>query len=197
MGLVSTGSPGLPRGPRTWAWLAALLVGLLAPAAAHAQTYTWNQATSGGMWQTASNWSPNGPPNAAANVAVFGNMITGSNTVNLSAGVTVGELRFQDVTTGSLSAKYTIGSSSQTITFNNGGSAGLLDVVGFTAANQTVAANLSAAGSQPLTVLNNGAPGVTTLTLSGGLSATTTNTALNVGGSSDTTVSGVIANSFG
>ena len=68
MGLVSTGSPGLPRGPRTWAWLAALLVGLLAPAAAHAQTYTWNQATSGGMWQTASNWSPNGPPNAAANV---------------------------------------------------------------------------------------------------------------------------------
>src|SRR5262249_58403786 len=115
-------------------------------------------------------------------IAVFGNMITGATTVNMSAGAMVGELRFEDVNANSLTAAYTIGSSSQTITFNNGASASLLDVTGFTSTNQTVAAKISAAGGQPLNIVNNGAPGLTTLTLSGAFSATTAGTALNVDG---------------
>jgi fibronectin-binding autotransporter adhesin len=198
MGCVRTGGSGSSGGLRAGVWLAALLGGLLTPAVTQAQTFTWNQPTSGADWLTASNWlQAGGPPNAVSNVAVFGNAIGAANTVNLSTNVMVGELRFADVTAGSLGAMYTVGSSSQTITLNNNGSPGLVTVTGFTAANQTVAANLSAAGGQPLTVTNNGAPGVTTLTLSGGLSATTAGTALNFGGSSDTTVSGAIASSFG
>ena len=108
-------------------------------------TYTWNQPTSGGVWQTATNWLPtSGPPGVASDIAIFGNVATSANAVTLSGDVTIGELRFADVTSNSLTAAYTIGSSSQTITLNNGTSAGLLSVLGATNANQIVAANVKA-----------------------------------------------------
>ena len=131
---------------------------LLAPAAARAQTtYTWNQPTSGGVWQTATNWLPtSGPPGVATDIAIFGNVATSANAVTLSGDVTIGELRFADVTSNSLTAAYTIGSSSQTITLNNGTSAGLLSVLGATNANQIVAANVKAGPAQPYSIVNNG-----------------------------------------
>lgn len=179
-------------------WLAATLAAIAVPAAAKAQTYTWNQPASGNSWQTAANWLPGGgPPNANSAVAIFGNVATGANSVTLSAGVTVGELRFEDVNAGTATAAYTIGAAAQTITFNNGGNPGLISVTGFTSTNQTIATGISAANAQPLTILNNGANGVNTLTLSGALSSTTSGAALNVGGASDTTISGAIGNTFG
>src|SRR5919201_1647372 len=150
-------------------WLVALAVALAAPTPARAQMYTWNLPTSGGDWMTGSNWLPSGPPNATSTVAVFGNVLTGSNTVTVSAGATIGELRFTDVNTRSTTTAYTIGSSGQTLTFNNGTAANLIDVVGITSTNQTVAANVSVASAQPLTITADGAPGLTTLTLSGSL----------------------------
>ena len=128
--------------------------------------------------------------------------------MTLSSDVTIGELRFEDVNINSTAttAGYTIGSSSQSITFNNGANPSLLNVTGWTLANQTVATNVVIGGTQPLTITNNGAAGTTlatldptppTLTLSGGISATTSGTALNVGGSSNTAISGVIGSSVG
>lgn len=175
----------------------AAAVGLLSPAPAYAQTYTWNQPTSGGDWLSALNWLGGGPPDAAGTVAVFGNVATGAHTVALSANVTLGELRFDTVNNRALAPAYTIGTSAQTITFNNGGSANLLTVTGQTRANQIVAAQLGIGTGQPLTVTNTGATGLTTLTLSGGINAAGAGTAVNFGGSSNTTVSGVIGGNVG
>lgn len=168
--------------------LAASAIALVMPDRVHAQTFTWNQATSGGSWQSATNWLPNGTPNGIANVAIFSNISIGANTVNLSAGVTLGELRFQDVDASSMSAADTI-ASGQTITFNNNASPSLLNVMGMTVRNETIAAALSVANGQPFDINNNGAPGVTTLTITGAVSATTATTSLNIDGSSNTTIS--------
>ena len=178
------------------AWLAAVVAVAFGSAAGRAQTFTWNQPTTGGDWQTSANWAPTTAPNAMSAVAVFGNVATGAHTVNLSAGVTLGELRFEDVNAHSTTAAYTI-AAGQTITFDNNDAPALLTVGGFTRTNQTVAAALSVAGGDALTITNDGAPGLTTLTLGGALSATTAGTPLNVGGSSNTTISGAIGNNFG
>lgn len=184
---------------RARAGLLTLATLLLAPAAARAQTtYTWNQPTTGGVWQTPANWLPtSGPPGVATDIAIFGNVATGANSVTLSTNVTIGELRFADVTANSLTAAYTIGSSSQTITLSNGTSAGLISVLGATNANQTVAAKVTAGPTQPYSIVNNGVAGVTTLTLSGAQAATTSGTALNVSGQSNTTISGAIGGTIG
>jgi autotransporter-associated beta strand protein len=186
-------------------------VGLLVPGPARAQTYTWNQATSGGDWLSASNWLGGGPPNAAGTVAVFGDVATGANTIAIGTPgtVTVGELRFADVNNLTSAAAYTIATSSQTITFNNGASANLLTVTGSTTANQTVAATISVGTAQPFTINNGGAPAMTaaagaplptavsTLTLSGPINAAAAGTPLNVTGASTTTISGAIGGNFG
>jgi autotransporter-associated beta strand protein len=177
--------------------LVALAAGVAGPGTARGQTYTWNQTASGMDWMTGGNWLPTTAPNAADAVAVFGNAATGPLTVALSSGVTVGQVQFFDVNIASATAAYTIGTSSQTITLNNGGSDNLITVAGITTTTQTVATLLNVASSQPLTINNNGTPGVLTLTLSGNLSAATAGTALNVNGVSNTTISGAIGGGFG
>src|SRR5689334_5047907 len=106
----------------------AIIVIIVAPAAARAQTtYTWNLPTSGGSWQTAGNWLPNsGTPSLAQDIAIFGGVATGANSVSLTGSVTIGELHFTDVNTGSTTAAYSIGAAAQTITLNNGGSPDLI-----------------------------------------------------------------------
>jgi autotransporter-associated beta strand protein len=204
MGLLSTGSFRLPRA----SWPAALLIALLAPSTTQAQPYTWNQPATGGAWATNTNWLQGGvvppsAPNAASAVAIFGNVLTANNTVNLPAGgVTIGELRFEDVNTRSQTVVYTI-AAGQTITFDNGSSASLISVTGHTRANQTIAAAINVATVQGLTITNDGAPMPTfptptaTLTLSGALSAANANTPLTVGGQANTTISGAIGANFG
>jgi autotransporter-associated beta strand protein len=174
----------------------AAVVWLFTPTPARGQTYTWNQPTTGGDWLSDANWL-GGVPNAPGTTVSFGGVATGPDAVTLSAGVTVGVLRFDDVNTRSLTAAYTIGSSGQSITFDNGAAASLLAVSGFTRANQTVAANITIGGSGPLTVDNNGAPGLNTLTLSGSVNAAVAGTGLNVTGWSNTTISGVIGSGVG
>ena len=180
----------------SWRVIAPALI-LLAPAAASAQTtYRWNQSTSGGSWQTASNWMPSdAAPGTVTDIALFGNAATGANSVTLTGNVSIGELRFDGVTSGSATAAYTIGTNAQTITVNNGAAG--ITVSGATTTNQIVAANVAAGAGQPLTIVNNGGSGVTTLTLSGALSATTAGSGLNVSGWSNTTISGAIGNSIG
>ncbi len=188
MGFVLTSNLSLSR---VGIALATLLVVLLAPAKSHAQTFTWNQ-TGGSSWQTVGNWTPGGgPPNGASTVAVFGNSLTANSSITLTSGVTVGELRFEDVNAGTIGAAYTI-AAGQSITFNNGAAPSQINVAGFTVTNQTIAAGIIIGGSQPLNITNNGAPGLTTLTISGGISATTGGTALNIDGAANTTISGVI-----
>jgi autotransporter-associated beta strand protein len=177
--------------------LVALAAGVAGPGTARGQTYTWNQTASGQDWMTGGNWTPTTAPNAADAVAVFGNVATGPLPVLLSGGVTVGELRFFDVNTLSATTAYTIGTAAQTITLNNGGSENLITVAGITTTTQSVATNFNVASSQPLTINNNGAPGVLTLLLSGNLSAATAGTVLNVNGVSNTTISGAIGGGFG
>jgi autotransporter-associated beta strand protein len=177
--------------------LVALTAVVAGPTDAQGQTYTWNQTASGMDWMTGGNWMPTTAPNAAGTVAVFSDAAPGPLTVALSSGVTVGQVQFFDVNIASATAAYTIGTSSQTITLNNGGSDNLITVAGITTTTQTVATLLNVASSQPLTINNNGAPGVTTLTLSGALSAATAGTALNVNGVSNTTISGAIGVGFG
>jgi fibronectin-binding autotransporter adhesin len=193
MGLLSLG------GSRVRLGLMALAALLFVPTWARAQTsYTWNQPTSGGVWQTATNWLPtSGPPGVATDIAIFGNIATGANSVTLTSNVTIGELRFADVTNSTLAAAYTIGSTSQTITLNNGTSAGLISVQGATNANQTVAANVTAGPGQPYSIVNDGVAGATTLTLGGTQAAATSGTALNVSGQSNTVISGAINNTIG
>lgn len=179
-----------------WRVIAPALI-LFVPAAASAQTtYTWNQPVSGGSWQTAANWMPSdAAPGTITDIALFGNAATGANSVTLTGNVSIGELRFDGVTSGSASAAYTIGTNAQTITVNNGAAG--ITVSGATSINQIVAANVAAGAGQPLTIINNGGSGVTTLTLSGALSAATAGSGLNVSGWSNTTISGAIGNSIG
>src|SRR5262249_54106410 len=81
--------------------------------------------------------------------------------------------------------------------FNNNTSAALINVTGLTVTNQTVAATISVGGTQPLSITNNGAPGINTLTFTGGVNATTAGRAITVDGSSNTTISGAIGGNIG
>ena len=126
-------------------------------------------------------------------LAVFGNAATGANAVTLSSAMTIGELRFDDVTTKSMTAAYTIGSSSQTITFSNGG-APLINV-------RVRHPHQPDGGDEPQHRGGNRSrspttapPGMTTLT-SAAAFGIALGTAVIVGGWSNTIISGVIGNS--
>jgi hypothetical protein len=53
-------------------------------------TYTWTKTGISGTWETGGNWSPTGFPVTVPDVAVFGDLLNGSNpasyTVTLAAG---------------------------------------------------------------------------------------------------------------
>ena len=104
-----------------WRSIAAAVI-LFVPSLSQAQTtYTWNQPATGGSWQTAANWMPtSGAPVAITDIALFGNVATGANAVSLTGSVSIGELRFDGVTSGSATAAYAVGAAAQAITLNNG-----------------------------------------------------------------------------
>ena len=60
-----------------------------------------------------------------------------------------------------------------------------------------MATGVQAGTGQPLTIINNGASGLTTLALSGTISAATAGSAFNVSGWSNTRISGTINNTIG
>ncbi len=69
-----------------------------------AATFTWINATTGGSWQNAANWSSNPtlPSFASDDVLDFSTLnITANNTTTLDGAVSAGTLRFGDATTAS------------------------------------------------------------------------------------------------
>jgi autotransporter-associated beta strand protein len=184
-------SPRLPAPRRAAAVGALTACAWLLSAATAAGQFVWVNPAAGD-WMTSTNWSPTGVPNTAAATATFSGSITGPTTVTLGSAVTVSSVSFTDVNRTSATAAYTIGGGATPgITFSNGSSDNLISAGGFTVTNQAFATNLTVSGSQPLSVTNNAAPGLNTLTLNGNVTGAG-GTALNVGGQSDTTINGAV-----
>lgn len=102
------------------ATVAATLVLLIGVKFTSAQTFTW-QPTSGGLYNTAANWSPaGGPPNAAGEIALFNG--TATQTVTLQTNLTVSS---HTISSGNIT--YQLDGTTQTMS----GGAGL--IVGDTA----------------------------------------------------------------
>ncbi len=93
----------LPRGgharpsmPRNMALMAAVLAGsLLAPAASHATTYSWNNTAA--TWATAADWSPSGGPPGSGDLAVFD--LTSYTQPSTGTTATIGAIQIGDGTT--------------------------------------------------------------------------------------------------
>src|SRR5437773_2120171 len=76
----------------------ALLVAAANSQYLNAQSFTWNM-TGNGTWNDNASWNPSsGFPNSATQSAIFGNSLTSSASVNLTAGVTVNTLAFDGIT---------------------------------------------------------------------------------------------------
>ena len=157
--------------------------------------------TTDSNWATATNWSTATSAPGAGETATFNGAGNGNTTIDLGAGVTVGALLFDT----SSAAAYTIGSGaagSQTLTLGST----LGNVITMNAdvtADQLFNAKLALATSSTANntgtyyrVTNNSA--TNTLTLAGGISASTTGVkTLQVSGSGDTAISGAITSGSG
>jgi autotransporter-associated beta strand protein len=165
-----------------------------------AASYTWG-LNGGGTWDTATaNWLLNNTGSLTfwangANEAIFGGYLTSSRNVGVaSGGVTASGITF----TALGSSFYTVGTSGNTITLNNGGSNEFINV----ASGTLGAAVLSGTGGQtissPLTftnslaITNNGLAGMTNLTVSGAINRASAGGSISVGGTGNTSLSGGI-----
>jgi autotransporter-associated beta strand protein len=118
-------------------------------------TATWN-ASGGGNWGTAANWTP-GEPNAATATASFGGAITTPSTVTLDANKVVSGIVFNS------SNAYTIApATSQTLTVGDGAGGRTIQVLD---GSHTMAAPLVLASNVTADVIAN-----RTLTVSGAIS---------------------------
>ena len=128
-------------------WAPALLAALLLNANhALAQTdYQWQDATSGGLWNTPGNWNPAGPASGSANTADFSALVLpASNTVHLNVSETVGGLIFGD-----------LGNTYNWTLDNNGSGSNVLTLAGsatVTVNNDTATLSAVVGGSAGLTV---------------------------------------------
>jgi autotransporter-associated beta strand protein len=160
--------------------------------AARAASDTWTGAGDA-LWSNTGNWLGGTIP-GAGNTATF-NAASGNTTVDLGAGVTLGTLLFD---TANASA-YTIGSGgagNQTLTLDT--LAGGIQMNSTVAANQLINANLalSTTGTYAVGLTNDST--TNTLTVAGGISASTAGTkTLTVTGAGNTTISGDIASGSG
>jgi autotransporter-associated beta strand protein len=168
-------------------------VALAATPMAHAASDTWTGATDG-TWATTSNWNPSVAVPGTGDTATF-NAASSNTTINLGSGVTLGTLLFDT----SSAAAYTIGSGtvgSQTLTL--GTLAGGVQMNSTVAANQLINANLalSTTGTYTVGLTNNST--TNTLTVAGGISASTSGAkTLTVTGAGNTSISGNITNGTG
>jgi autotransporter-associated beta strand protein len=112
-----------------------------------AQSFTWNLAGNG-TWNDANSWNPNTAfPNSTAQSAVFGNGITATAAVNLTSGVTVNTLSFDNIT--GVKA-YTIGAAGLGVTFGGANSGLSMNANVTSIGEQTL--NSSLAGTGNITV---------------------------------------------
>jgi autotransporter-associated beta strand protein len=160
----------------------------------HAASDSWDGSTDS-TWATATNWLTDVSAPGAGETATFNGAGNGNTTIDLGAGVALGSLVFDT----SSAAAYTIGSGavgSQTLTLDT--LAGGIQMNSTVAANQLINANLalSTAGTYTVGLTNNST--TNTLTVAGGISASTAGAeVLTVAGSGNSTVSGIIANGSG
>jgi autotransporter-associated beta strand protein len=159
---------------------------------ARAASDTWTGAGDA-LWSNTGNWLGGGIP-GAGDTATF-NGASSNTTVDLGAGVTLSSLVFD---TGSAAA-YTIGSGGaggQTLTLDT--LAGGIQMNATVVNNQLIDANLalSTTGTYTVGLTNNST--TNTLTVAGGISASTAgNKTLTVTGAGNTTISGNITNGTG
>jgi len=173
--------------------LPAFGVALAAMPMAHAASDTW-AGTTDATWATATNWAGSNVP-GSGDTATFNGAGNSNTTINLGTGVTLGTLLFDT----SSAAAYTIGSGAvgtQTLTL--GTLAGGVQMNSTVAQNQLINANLalSTTGTYTVGLTNNST--TNTLTVAGGISASTSGAkTLTVAGSGNTTISGAITSGTG
>jgi fibronectin-binding autotransporter adhesin len=79
-----------------------LCLAAVSPDIARAANGTWTNASSGGLWSVAGNWSGGTIANAADATANFSVLNVTSNTVHLDSARTIGNLNFGDTTPGDI-----------------------------------------------------------------------------------------------
>ncbi len=139
--------------------------------------FTWNSA--GTTWANNANWdsSPDGFPGGTGHTAIFGSALTADLTLSLAATRTLGYLTFNDnnnVTLQNNTLNFNVSAGSAQLNVSNSGSATISSAV-------TLSDNLT---------VNQNSTG--TLTISGGITNASGTNNLAVGGSGNTTLSGVI-----
>jgi autotransporter-associated beta strand protein len=163
-------------------------------------TFTWN-TNAAATWDTAtSNWLLNGSAvpyvSASQNIAQFGDIITAGRAIGVvSGGVTAGQIQF--INGGTFA--YTLGSTGNAITLNNGASNAVVSVgpgfVGTSTYSGTGGNTISSSTlfyTNGLNLVNNGAFGTTNLTI-GAIDRTTAGGGIFVGGQGNTSLNGVIS----
>lgn len=130
---ILTGSMAAFAAPR---WKKFLLPFLVAAASStHAANIVWNNAATGGFWNTTTNWVGGVPADGTGSIADFSTLdLTADNTVHLDGAHTLNGLIFGDTTTAS-AAGWTLD--------NNGSAANALTLGGTT---PTITVNALAAG---------------------------------------------------
>jgi fibronectin-binding autotransporter adhesin len=125
-----------------------------------AATFTWTNTTTGGSWQTDTNWSstPALPTFATDDVLDFSTLnITANNATTLDGNVAAGTLKFGDLTTASNDWSVASGTPSTSTITLSGTATPIIDVV-----NRTATISAVVAGTQGFTKSGTG-----TLNLSG------------------------------
>jgi autotransporter-associated beta strand protein len=185
-----------PKGhSRLFATSAILIVATFATASSFAASATWN-GTTNATWATDTNWSATPAP-GAADTATFNNAGNGNTTIDLGAGISVGNIAFDAAT----AASYVIGSGgagSQGLTLSASGS---ITMAASVINNQSINANLSlgtAAVAEAFTITNNKAAASNTLTFAGGVSTLLSGVkTLTVAGTGVTNINGAINDGSG
>jgi len=94
---------------------------------ARAETFTWTQTTTGGLWSDTGNWAGPVAANGDGNTADFTTLdIVGNITVHLDSPVTIGNLSFADV------VNQPHGETGKWVLDNDGNSANVLTLAGTT-----------------------------------------------------------------
>lgn len=104
----------------------ALVAGSFTAPSADAATYTWTPVTAGPFaWNVNANWTPSGFPNLMDDIAILSVAdLTANQTINMTAAITIGELRIGDALANST---YTLAAGGGSLTFDvTSGSALLL-----------------------------------------------------------------------
>ncbi len=176
-------------------WSLALVTALAVPATSRAASATWT-GTADAIWSNVNDWTA-APVPGVNDTATFSNAGSGNTNIDLSAGVSIGNIVFD--TSGA--AAYTIGigaAGSETLTLQSNG---VITVNSTVIKPELVNASLTLGTNAPAGTYNLANNSGQLLTLTGGITGGTGGAAgiknLFVGGSGSTTISNTLANGGG